>query len=88
MIIHRKIEMPPEIKKQAYGRANGRCQFPNCLETRNLQIHHIDGNQLNNDLRNNLIVLCTRHRSGTRAYRAQQLTSWANNFIIPHRKSH
>ncbi len=50
----RIIAIPEEIKKKAYDRARSQCQIPNCPVRQNLEIHHLDGNRLNNDLKYNL----------------------------------
>ena len=80
MVTLHGIITPEEIRERAFDRAQYQCQFPNCLETQNLELHHIDGNRSNDDLKYNLIVLCPRHHRAARIFRNQQLITWANKF--------
>jgi hypothetical protein len=89
MIISRSNQIiPAEIVRQAFSRAKCRCQLPSCLGQENLEIHHIDGDKSNNNLKGNLIVLCARHRREARIYQKRQLIQWANDMVFAHRKSH
>ena len=87
MITLRDVKAPEETEELAYDRAQHQCQFPNCLQTRNLELHHIDGNRSNDDLKYNLIVLCARHRREARLYRNQQLITWANKIRFAYRQN-
>ncbi len=73
-----KNAVPDYIKKSALDRAGKACQFPSCKANQGLEIYHIDGDDRNNNLNNNLIVLCPIHKSRIRGYRDRELVNWAN----------
>jgi len=79
--------IPDYVRKQAMDKANNKCQFPSCTARHALEIHHIDGNEQNNNVNTNLIVLCSMHRNRARGYRMNELVAWANGQISPGRRT-
>ena len=67
----------PELREYILGRADNRCENPNCRKRVPLKIHHIDGNH-NHNAAKNLIALCgTCHdMAEIREYPPHQLRSW------------
>ena len=67
----------PELREYVLGRADNRCENPNCTRRVPLKIHHIDGNR-NHNVPKNLIALCgTCHDlSEIGEYPPHQLKSW------------
>jgi hypothetical protein len=82
-----KTGPPDYVRKMALDKAGKTCQFPLCTTRNGLEIHYIDGNNQNNNINNNLIVLCPMHKSRIRGYRTQELVSWASGEISPNRRS-
>jgi hypothetical protein len=87
MIAILSAQAPAEIWQRAYERAQHQCQFPDCPETHNLEIHYINSNPSDNDLKYNLIVLCPKHNRQARVFRPIQLVTWANNLRLVHQKT-
>lgn len=58
------LEFNKKLKKFIKNRDISMCQTPNCMNTENLCIHHIDYNKQNNSLEN-LITLCRSCHSKT-----------------------
>lgn len=52
--------IPAALKRDVLVRAGHGCEISHCLEKTYIEIHHIDGNRENNII-NNLIVLCSQH---------------------------
>ena len=69
--------LPTELREYILGRADNRCENPNCRKRVPLKIHHIDGNH-NHNAAKNLIALCgTCHdMAEIREYPPHQLRSW------------
>lgn len=77
----RKVDYAPEwnasLKSLIRSRDRYECQYPNCgmMDSRTLDVHHIDGNKLDCSL-GNLISLCKRHHHMVETHR----TDWENYF--------
>ena len=69
--------LSPEQREYVLGRADNRCENPNCRNRVPLKIHHIDGNH-NHNAPKNLIALCgTCHdMAEVTEYPPNQLRSW------------
>ena len=67
----------PELREYILGRADNRCENPNCRKRVPLKIHHIDGNH-NHNVAKNLIALCgaCHDMAEIREYPPHQLRSW------------
>jgi hypothetical protein len=69
--------MPKYTRMKILQRARGRCENPDCRSDVRPHVHHIDGDNSNNNLRN-LIALCpnchTRAHHGV--YSNSQLRNW------------
>lgn len=69
--------LPPDLREHILQRAHYRCENPDCKEQVKPEIHHIDGNNSNNNPRN-LIALCPNchDRAGDGVYTNSQLRNW------------
>ncbi len=57
----KRTPIPMSTRRQVYSRAHNHCEWPGgCPSTKNLQIHHINGDPSDHRL-DNLILLCKRH---------------------------
>jgi len=60
----RRSVIPPRLRRQVFARDHNRCQYPGCLHTRFLQIHHrVPVSQGGRTELDNLVTLCSKcHR--------------------------
>jgi len=58
-----RIAIPAAMRQTVMARAKNRCQYKGCnvINTKMLEIHHIDLNPANSDDPSNLIVVCGNH---------------------------
>ncbi len=57
----RRSVIPPRLRRQVLARDHNRCQYPGCLHTRFLQIHHrVPVSQGGRTELENLVTLCSR----------------------------
>ncbi|WP_279115624.1 HNH endonuclease [Dehalococcoides mccartyi] len=75
--IHRREPVPNKIRKRVLERARNRCENHDCKYTGMPEVHHIDGNNSNNDFRN-LIALCRNchNDAGNGVITASQCRNW------------
>ena len=60
----RRSVIPPKLRRQVFARDHNRCQYPGCMHTRFLQIHHrVPVSQGGRTELENLVTLCSKcHR--------------------------
>ncbi|MEQ4488554.1 MAG: HNH endonuclease [Dehalococcoides mccartyi] len=75
--IHRREPVPNKIRKRVLERARNHCENHDCNYNGMTEIHHIDGNNSNNDPRN-LIALCRNchNDAGNGVITASQCRNW------------
>jgi len=71
--------VPTRTRQNVLSRANNRCERQDCRQVAKPHIHHIDGNNRNNNYRN-LIVLCPNCHSNAHSgvFTTSQLRNWVN----------
>ncbi len=71
--------VPTRTRQNVLSRANNRCERQDCRQVAKPHIHHIDGNNRNNNYRN-LIVLCPNCHSNAQngEFTTSQLRNWVN----------
>lgn len=57
-----RTRIPMPTRRQVYTRAHGHCEWLGCLATKNLEIHHINGDPSDHSP-DNLILLCKKHHN-------------------------
>jgi len=71
--------VPTRTRQNVLSRANNRCENQDCRQVVKPHIHHIDGDNNNNNYRN-LIALCPNchSKAGNGVFTTSQLRNWVN----------